>query len=127
MEKISHGRKCPCRITSSKDRTQILLPHLKTVLRGKRTEKATKIKNAPKCIVKYASDCAGALLRNHIQLPPEQYKKLKRHRQALHFLAKKKPSIEQKRTTIINQNGAGLPLLIPLLTAAISGITSILT
>ena len=127
MEVISHGKKCPCRLTSTKARTEILLPHLKKILRGKRTQKAEKIKNAPKCLVKYASDCAGALLRNHIQLPSEQYKKLKRHRTALHYLAKKKPSIKQKRETLINQNGAGIPFLIPLLTAAISGITALIS
>lgn len=126
MQTLVHGKNCPCKMKSTKARTQILLPHLRKVLRGTRTEKVEKIKNAPKCVVKYASDCAGALLQNHIQLPTEDYKKLKKHRAALHFLAKKKPSLKQKRETLIKQNGAGIPFLIPLLTAAISGITALL-
>jgi hypothetical protein len=127
MKIVSHGKNCPCKIPSTKARTQILLPHLKHVLRGTRTVKAEKLKNAPNCIIKYASDCAGALLKKHIHVPPENLKKLRKHRNALHFLAKKKPSIKKKRSKLIEQNGAGLPLLIPILTSAISGLISAFT
>jgi hypothetical protein len=127
MKTVSHGKNCPCKIPSSKARTQILLPHLKNILRGKRTDKAEKIKNAPNCLIKYASDCAGALLKQHIQLPPENIKKLKKHRNALHFLAKKKPSIKKKRAKLIEQNGAGLPVILPILASAISGLISAFT
>jgi hypothetical protein len=127
MKTISHGKNCPCKIPSSKARTQILLPHLKRILRGKRTDKAEKIKNAPNCIIKYAADCAGAVLKKHIHIPPENIKKLKKHRNALHFLAKKKPSIKNKRAKLIEQNGAGLPVIIPILASAISGLISAFT
>ena len=39
-------------------------------------KKSKKLKNAPNCIIKYASDCAGALLKQHIQVPPENIPKL---------------------------------------------------
>jgi hypothetical protein len=127
MKILSHGKNCPCKMPSSKARTQILLPHLKHVLRGKRSDKAEKLKNAPNCIIKYAADCAGALLKKHIHVPPENIKKLKKHRHALHFLAQKKPSIKKKRAKLIEQSGAGLPVIIPILASAISGLISALT
>ena len=124
MKPLSHGKNCPCNLKSSKARTQILLPHLRKILRSKHTEKAEKFKTAPKCVIKFACDCAGALLRNHIQLPSEKYKKLKKHKETLYFLAQKKPSIKKKRQALIKQHGAGLPFIIPILSAAISGLVS---
>lgn len=122
MRPISHGKNCPCKLKSSKLRTQILLPHLKRAFRQHKNLRGDAFNNAPQCVIKYASDCAGALLKNQIQLPPHKYKHLRKHRESLHFLAKKKPSIKQKRETLVKQRGAGLGILIPVLATAIQGL-----
>ena len=127
MKPLRHGKNCPCKLNSSKARTRILLPHLRKILRASHTEKSKQLQKAPACIIIFAADCATALLKNHITLPTEKYKSLKKHRNTLHFLAKKKPSIKQKRDKLIQQNGAGLGIIIPILSAAIQGIVQALT
>lgn len=127
MKHIKHGKNCPCTIQSSKARTNILLPHLRKALRGKRTNIADKLKHAPNCVIKYAADCAGALLKNHIQLPPENYKKLRKHKNSLLFLAKKGPSLRKKRELLIQQNGAGIGIILrPLINLAVTGLITAL-
>lgn len=127
MKPLSHGKNCPCKLQSSKLRTQILLPHLKKAFRQKHNLRSENFKTAPTCVIKFASDCARALLKNQIQLPEEQYKKLTKHKKSLHFLAQKKPSLKQKRETLVNQKGAGFGLIIPVLAAAVQGIIQALT
>jgi hypothetical protein len=127
MKPLSHGKNCPCKLESSKLRTQILLPHLKKAFRQNSSQRRANFSQAPPCLIKYASDCAGALLKNQIQLPEGKYKKLKRHKESLHFLAQKKPSLKQKREKLVSQNGAGLGFIIPILATAIQGIVQALS
>ena len=127
MKPLSHGKNCPCKLHSSKARTQVLLPHLRKILRAKNIKKSECFKKAPTCVINFASDCATALLKNHITLSPKKYKCLKKYKNSLHFLARKKPSIKQKRAELIQQNGAGLGVVIPILGAAIQGIIQALT
>lgn len=127
MRPLNHGKNCPCKLKSSQLRTQILLPHLKKALRQNNALRSEHFKKAPQCVIKFASDCAGALLKNHIQLPDDKYKKLRKHKTSLHFLAKKKPSIKRKRETLVNQKGAGLGIIIPVLATAIQGIIQALS
>lgn len=122
MRPLRHGQNCPCKMKSSKLRTQILLPHLRKAFRQNKLIRGENFSQAPQCVIKYAADCAGALLKNHIQLPDEKYKKLKKHKASLHFLAQKKPSLKKKRETLVKQRGAGLGIIIPVLATAIQGI-----
>ena len=126
-ESLQHGKNCPCHFQSSKTRTQILLPHLKKIFRLKKTDRSSELEKAPVCLIKYISDCSGALLKNHIQLPSGKYKKFRRHKDALHLLAKKNSSLKEKRQKIVQQNGAGFMFLIPLLSAAAQGLIQALT
>lgn len=127
MRPLSHGKNCPCKLKSSKARTQILLPYLKKAFRQNNSLRIETFKQAPQCLINYASDCAGALLKNQIQLPPEKYKKLRRYKESLHFLAQKKPSLKQKREKLISQKGAGLGIIIPILVSAIQGVVQALS
>lgn len=128
MKHIKHGKNCPCKLQSSKARTNILLPHLRKALQGKRTNVASKLQQTPPCVIKYAADCAGALLKNHIQLSPDNYKKLRKHKSSLLFLANKGTSLRKKRELLIQQNGAGIGIILqPLISAAVAGLISAFT
>ena len=105
----------------TKSRTKTLLPQLQKIGRGSYTHRCLHIKNAQPCLIKYVSDAAGALLRTDIQLPQEKYPKLKKYKNTLLFLAKKKPSLGEKRKKLLEQKGGFIQFLIPALVSGLAG------
>ena len=115
-----HGKACPCHF-DCKRRTQELLPQLQSLSRGSSTNRCNKIRFSKDCLIKYIADCAGAVLRTDIRLPPSKYAKLKKYKKSLIFLARKNPTIKQKRQHILQQKGGFLPILLPALVSGLAG------
>lgn len=115
-------RDCPCK-KDSKTRTVRFLPQLKKLLRCNQKERCKQLECANECLISYLIDAVSALLRTDIRVAPEQYKKLKKHRDLLLFLARKKTSVREKKKKLLNQKGglAFLPLLLPALISGIAG------
>lgn len=99
-----------------------MLPLLKSIARSKSiADRCDKLSKAPQCLIRYIADTAGAVLRTDIPLEQTKYSKLKKYRNALILLTKKKPSLKLKRKLILDQKGGFLPIIIP---AILSGIAS---
>lgn len=119
--KMRHSVKnCPCK-TDTRARTETFLPQLKTLARSNIIRRTKSLQNANDCFIKYIADSAGAVLRTDIQLPPEKYSQLKKHKDTLLFLAKKRPSIKEKREKLIQQKGGFLNILLPALVSGLAG------
>jgi len=116
-----HNKSCPCKL-DTKTRTQAFLPQLIDIQRCSKINRQKALQNSDDCLIRFIADTAGAVLRTDIQLPPEKYSKLKKHKDTLLFLAKKKPSIKQKREKLLKQKGGFLNILIPALVSGVAGL-----
>ena len=118
-----HSKFCPCKL-DSKTRAKTFLPQLVKTTRGGRSWQRKKLSKADDCLVRFLADASGAVLRTDIKLPPEYYSKISPYRDLLLFLAKKKPSIKEKRKRLLKQKGGAVPLLGILATALTSALGS---
>lgn len=116
-----HSKFCPCKL-DSKTRTKTFLPQLVEITRGGRSQK--KLSKVDDCLVRFLADASGAVLRTDIKLPKEYYSKISPYRDLLLFLAKKKPSIKQKRNRLLKEKGGAIPFLRILATALTSALGS---
>lgn len=118
-----HSKFCPCNL-DSKTRSKTFLPQLVEIAQGDRTLQRRKLKKVDDCLVRFLADASGAVLRTDIKLPQEYYSKITPYRDLLLFLAKKKPSIKEKRRRLMKQKGGAVPLLGILATALTSALGS---
>lgn len=98
------------------------MPDLKklcTLNVGKRCE---FLNTSTDCLINFIADAAGAVLRSDIKFEPRHYKKLKRFKKLLLFLARKKTSTVAKRKALLQQKGGALPALIAPLIAALAPV-----
>ncbi|MEO5351558.1 MAG: hypothetical protein H7836_18240, partial [Magnetococcus sp. YQC-3] len=103
--------KKPCMCKASLDQKIIhFTPILKRLARAKNPSDKRKIfkENSPDCITKFASDCSGAILRENIELPKRNIKKLSKHKNLLLYLADKNKSLKRKRSKLARGGFFGL-------------------
>jgi hypothetical protein len=108
-----HGSKqnCPCKLPIQQQ-IQQFLPLLRSIARAKDFKDKKKIfLRAPKCISKFLSECAGAILRRDIELPIKQYKKLKPFKQNLLLLSHPKIPKKEKVNSFLLKKGGQFGLI----------------
>ena len=71
------------------------------------------MKNSSDCLINYLADVSSAVLRSDIKLKPSNYKKLKKFKKTFLYLAKRKPSVKEKRMKLLKQKGGFISALIP--------------
>jgi hypothetical protein len=121
---MKHPRGCVCS-KDTKTKTQFYLPHLRTLCRKNKSDRSEYFKTADPCIIKYLSQCCDAILKEYIQLPTADYPKLRKQRNNLLLLAKRKASIAQKRATLSSKSGGAvgiIPVLLKTLLSVAAGI-----
>jgi hypothetical protein len=62
------------------------------------------------------------VLKNHIRFPKTIYKRLRKYRNDILFVANKKNSLKAKRATLLDKSGGFLPLILPALASAVFGV-----
>jgi hypothetical protein len=112
----THGPQCPCSFPL-KSQISTFVPALNTLAAaGKKKRKL--LANASPCLVKFLSNCAGAILRKDIELPPSGYEQLKKHKKLLVYLNSKRNSLKRKKFAFLSKKGgffAFIPILASLL------------
>ena len=81
----------------------------------KTKDRCNHLKKASDCLVNYIADVSSAVLRSDIKLKPANYKKLKKFKKTFLYLAKRKPSVKEKRKKLLKQKGGFVSALIPTL------------
>lgn len=115
-----HSQNCPCKNTCKK-RTKMFIPEIKKFLKLKKHLRCDYLKNCSECFIKFISDLATGILHSDVKLPTDKYKKMKKHKNLLLLLAKKKTSSKIKRHELLKQKGGFLHILLPaFLTTAVS-------
>lgn len=84
-------------------------------------QKRILFEQAPKCLTKFISHCSSALLRGDIELPPQQYRKLKKFKNLLLNLSDKKTSLKHKINSFQEPTGGAFPF-IPILGSILANI-----
>lgn len=118
-----HLKECPCK-KDSRTRTQLFLPQLKKLLRCGKNQRVKKLKCISSCLANYIFEAVAALLRTDIKIPSTHYKKLKKHRDLLLFLAGKKHPMKEKRKRLLKQKGGILHILVPALVSGLVGLAT---
>jgi hypothetical protein len=114
------GKNCPCSLPIKKQ-IKTFYPYLKKIGGSKTFAKKQELfKTAPKCLTKFISNCAGAILREDIKLPQETLKKLKRHKNILIELDKK-TSLSKKQKQFFDKKGGAFPL-IPIIASLLGNV-----
>lgn len=67
-------------------------------------------------------ECILNILQGNVKIPAGQFKKLKRHKNILRDLVRRKTSIKKKRSILKQKGGSILPMLLPL---ALNTLTSL--
>jgi hypothetical protein len=120
---MKHPRGCVC-FKDSRTRTQHYLPQLRLIARQRKANKRDVIEASKPCVIKFIGQCCHALLKKYIQLPSENYNKLKKYRDDILYIASAKTNLRQKRARLIEKRGGFLPFLIPALTSSLVSIGS---
>lgn len=84
-----HAKNCPCK-NNCKNRTRKFIPEIKKFLKLKKNMRCEYLQKCSECFMKFIADIATAVLHSDVKLPQEQYKKLKKHKNLLLLMAKKK-------------------------------------
>jgi hypothetical protein len=99
------------------------LPLLKLLLKATPKQRRVILEAAADELIVTLCEVALNVVHGNIPLTPQQYQKLKRRRSEIKIVADKKVGVRRKRR-LINQQGG---FLLPLLSAAIPFITSLIT
>jgi len=116
---MKHKKICPCSFPIKKQ-IAFFQPHLSKIGRSRGFGKKRELfQQAPKCLTNFISSCAGAILREDIELPKNQLQKLKKFKNILIQLADKKSL--KKKQDLFNKKGGAFPF-IPVLASILGNI-----
>ena len=100
------------------------LSYLDALTKCKKTRLNSMIQNADKDVILTICECILNCLNGNIKIDEIAKKKLIRHKEELRELAKpkKKSAIKHKKRILVQSGGSILPILLPIITQALSAI-----
>jgi len=104
------------------DRVKRYLPVLKRIRKLGNKARREFIRKCDKDFIDCVSECARNLLKGNVPLTKRQMTDLRRKRQDLRALSKKKTSMRAKRKIV--QKGGFLPALLPLVLSVLTSLFS---
>lgn len=78
-------------------------------------------------LIRCLSDCCQNIIKGNVPLNPSQTKALRRHRDTIRTVAKKRVALKDKRQLLLQKGGALPALLIPILSIASTILADIVT
>jgi len=93
------------------------MPTLRRIVRMRDNERRAYLKVCDKRIIECFSECARNILQNNVPLNPTQFDRLKRQKNKVRALAKKKTTLKEKRRIVRQRGGFLSTLILPAITA----------
>jgi hypothetical protein len=115
------ANKCVCKHKIA-DRMRLYEPLINEFINASNKRKMELMQSAPPCFVRLVCECGLNILKGNVVLPNAQYKKLRPHRRLMLLASKPSISIEKKRKFLANAKGGFLPIIIPYILSALSGL-----
>lgn len=85
-------------------------------------ERKKLLKGASDETVKCICECALNTLRSNVPLNEDQFRRLRRHKHTLRFLADKRVSLSNKKKKVKQAGGFLIPLLVPIIGSIIAAV-----
>lgn len=112
--------KCWC-TKSIEERLQHFLPELKLLSEASPLQRANILRNASTCLTRLLCETGLNILKGHVKLSDDQYKKIRPHKRLLLMVSKPSIPLKHRREALAKKKGGFLPIVLPAILSAISG------
>jgi hypothetical protein len=94
---------------------------LKMLAKADGKERKKMLASANDETIKCICECALNTLKSNVPLSEDQFRKLRRHKHTLRYLADRRVSLPNKKKKVVKQAGGFLlPLLVPIITSILA-------
>lgn len=104
------------------ERIKHFLPELERLVKAPRKERAQILKKADTCLARLLCESGMNVLKGNVTLKNDQYQRLKPHKRLLLLVSEPTIPLDKRRKALEEKKGGFLPIILPALISAISGL-----